>query len=221
MRTLFIAHALLLMSDPDAGGGIPAEPNPNTNDAGAAPAAEPTTGGAPAFPSFDGTDTVNHDFTEADEVFAARIEAERQEFARLRESTPTQELELHPCQGTSKLGVIIGSPDGVRCLQLADWRTERLPLRAGDHVQIVVLVGEGLKTWEFYQGQAARQANVKTVSLDPATAASILGAAAVPGLDPGAGSPPVDPLEQTQDVTKPPATVGGDQAGQSGIGAGA
>jgi hypothetical protein len=204
MRTLFIAHALLLMSDPDAAGGIPAEPNPNTNDAGAAPAPEIATGGS------------GQDLTELDEDFRARLEAERTEFERIRELTPAQEFEIRPCPGASHLGAIVGTPDGIRCVPLADWRTDRLVLRAGDHVQICVLAGEGLKTWEFYRQQEARAkeqpalgGDVTTRSLTTAEAAGLLGAQAALNQQPAAAtSPAVDPLEQTQDVEKVPTGTG-------------
>ena len=201
MRTMLIAHALLLMSDPDNAGGIPAESNPNTNDAGAAPAPETATGG--------------FDQVESEDAFAARLEAERAEAARIRELTPIQEVELRPLVGASHLGVIIGSGEpggGYRCIPLADWRTDRLALRAGDTCQIVVLAGEGQKQWDFYVEQERRSkerpalGDVKTVSLSPAAAAAILGAQAG-NLQPGAASSPaVDPLEDTQPVeTIPPA----------------
>lgn len=204
MRTLLIAHALLLMSDPDNAGGSPAEPNPNTNDAGAAPAPEIATGGGDQAGQ-------GADLTELDADFARRVEAERAEFQRIRELTPVQELELRPCPGASHLGVIIGTPDGIRCVALADWRTERLALKAGDTAQIVVLAGEGLKTWEFYQRQerilaekaeAEKAGNVVTTrSLTTAESAALLGAQAALNQQPAAASSPaVDPLEDTQPV---------------------
>lgn len=203
MRTLLIAHALLLMTDPDTAGGIPAESNPNTNDAGAAPAPEIATGGSDQA----GNGAAGQDLTELDADFARRIEAERAEFEKIRAETPVQELELRPCPGAAKLGVIIGNPEGVRCIPLADWRTDRLVLRAGDNAHIVVLAGEGLKTWDFYCEQERRQkeeppepavGTVQTASIPPEMAGKILGAAVASEI---AKVPAVDPLEDTQPVT--------------------
>jgi hypothetical protein len=159
MRHLHLVSVLMAaaLADGSTGGEgqSPYEPNPNTNDlAGAAPAPENI--GAPApDPSVNGGPSTA-DLVELDEDFQRRLAAERAELDRLRRETPIQEIEIHPCQGTGKLGLIFGTPDGIRCVELADWRTDRVCLQAGDHAQLVVLVGEGLKTWEFYREQEAR-----------------------------------------------------------------
>lgn len=176
MKTLLFASALLLSAAGADGspGGSPNEPDPNLNDAGAAP--QPESIGAPEpDPAVNGGPSTT-DFTEADVDFQKRLEAERAEFEKIRELTPVQEVELRAIAGASHLGVIIGTPDGIRCVALADWRTDRLCLKAGDNAHIVVLAGEGLKTWEFYRGQEAR-------AKDQAARAG--------------AAPAVDPLEET------------------------
>lgn len=200
MKTLLFASAFLLSpAGADGSTGGEAQADAKLSDPGI-PVSE-----TPPVPS--ATDVLD----DLDADFARRLAAERDEAARIRALTPVQELELRPCVGASHLGIIIGTPDGIRCVSLADWRTDRICLHAGDHAQIVVLAGEGLKTWEFYRAQEAR-ANarpelgaVKTVSLEPAQAAAILSAAAAPALETGAGAAPVDPLEQTQPVETIPA----------------
>lgn len=206
MKTLMFAHALLL-SAAGADGSVGGESDPNLNDAGTAPQPEPSTGGDGSGASPDNQPTTLQgveegvDLVETQEQFEARIQAEREEFKRIRELTPIQELEVRACLGAAHLGVIIHNENGSRCVALADWRTDRLVLRAGDQVKIVVLAGDGQSEWDFYrkrelEGKAPPQlATVQTVSLPTAQAAAILGAQAT------AGTPaPVDPLENTQPV---------------------
>lgn len=208
MKTLLFASALLLSAAGADGstGGAPNEPDPNANDAVGIPP-QPENLGAPApDPAVNGGPSTA-DLTELDEDFARRLAAEREEFDRIRALTPVQELELRPCVGAAHLGLIIGSPGGIRCVSLADWRTDRICLYAGDHAQIVVLAGEGLKTWEFYREQEARAnerpalGEVTTASISPAVAAALVG-----GLAQSAVAA-VDPLEETLPADTAPATV--------------
>lgn len=176
MKTLLFASALLLSAAGADGspGGSPNEPDPNVNDA--ARAADMVAEGSPASPTpgvvsdspAQPMRELPADFAERDEDFQKRLAAERDEFNRIRKLIPAQELELRPCAGAAHLGVIIGTPDGIRCIALADWRTDRLVLLAGDHAQIVVLAGEGLKTWEYYQEQERRSKERPALGAAPA-----------------------------------------------------
>lgn len=192
MKTLLIASAFLLSAagaDGSTGGEAQAEAKVSGTDS---PVNETPTENAPAIPETIGAGSETNapvadtgapnpvDLTELDEDFSRRLAAERVEFARIRELTPIQEIEMRACTGASHLGLVIGTPDGIRCIPLADWRTVRVCMKAGDHAQLVVLAGEGLATWEHYRMVENRQK-------DRAIAA-------------GAPAQAVDPLEATQPV---------------------
>lgn len=144
---------------PAAAETIPAEPETK------APEAETSTGaGSGAFPDFGGTTVTpgvadtHVDQVESEEAFHARLEAERAALRELREKTPVQCVNIRPQPGAERLGAVIATPDGVRTILLADWRTDVIALRVGDTLQIQVLEGDGQKTFEFYTDQAERQA---------------------------------------------------------------
>lgn len=179
MRTILFATAMLLA--PTDSGGSPG---------GAAAGSDPT-GATP------------------DTDLKARLEAERAEAARIRELTPVQEFEVRGCPGAANLGAIVGTPEGVRLVTISDARTERFTLQAGDSLQIHVLAGEGLKTWEFWQrmaNNAADQARaplgeVTTGQIAPAVDVASLAGADTPqtlsGLDVQNNAQASDPLEAT------------------------
>lgn len=142
----------------------------------------------------------------AAQEYLARVAAERAEFIRIRELTPVQEFEIRPCPGAAHLGLLIGTPEGIRCIPLADWRTERVCLKAGDHLEVVVLAGEGQKNWEFYCAQEARQ------NARPALGSPEADQAAMPAKD---------PLEETQPSPAiSQAEKGADEASSISSGAG-
>ncbi|HVJ23121.1 MAG TPA: hypothetical protein VM756_04210 [Burkholderiales bacterium] len=130
------------------------ETDPNTNDAGAAPAAEPATGGdaGQLDQSRDHTGDAKADATESEEAYHARVKAEREAFERMRAETPPQTVKLRPEAKQALLGVVVHFHDAPpRCIRMEDWRTDQVTLKAGDRIVIVVLAGEDLDTFERYQ----------------------------------------------------------------------
>lgn len=159
------------------------ETNPNTNDAGAAPAAEPATGGdaGQLDQSRDHTGDAQADMRAApDPEFEARMAQERAAFEKERAETPPQTVKLRPASGQKLLGFVVHEGRTGKVLRVArmeDWRTDEITLHLREVLVVHLLAGEGLDNFEFFERQL-RAANAPTPVdpvVAPATPASING----------------------------------------------
>lgn len=160
MRNLLIAHALLLAAAGADGsaGGAPNEPDPNTNDAGAAPDPELATGGEGTVDSNLGAHEQRA--PAPDPELEARLKAEREAFEKERAETPPQTVKLRPDPNNRLLGIVIYDAhygETLRAIRMEDWRTDQIALRMGECLVVHVLAGEGLDHFEQAERTLAKK----------------------------------------------------------------